>query len=1534
MSAMGASGAALTPAIDGSGQSLTNAPYWSHTGAFGPGDYTKSGGVVGGSELDAIFGQRTPELMGMVNRQNVPYDQQTLQHAFADARVFLMTLFRANFEVASGWQFDLAPREVAPQMNYSWVSVQVPKTMLDPQPEGTAPRLINYRAETHHGSLGRFGLGAREYHDFLQRPEGRQVWMMKLAGIASSTIVSAKIMVARAVTAAPSSYASNVTRAGITYDKMRDVYANEINTFGILADPIGIQVMDDTIRKVIEGTGIDTNYNMAVVPHGTKNYMAFHSRDNTDASKRGEAFATRVLSLGARAYDGVLDGVRVYTEKPWIVQNLSQDELKQLQRLTNICQWYHIYDSDREKLRADYDPTLAMSIAHRSMDIDQWKILKVGSAFYDATIRWAAAGSLHPHHKDLIDNLPAELQRSNVNVPDGNVDGYLWKDPTIPVMSADSSRAAFGEGYHEIEHWGDTSFAARSWESDKIHGQYFRMRCAKDGDGLSSEDQSALRAMDKLAKALYRKNDLDDESLGGYLFGVAANPKNHSAAGWDAHKSVYLDRGSNGAPQPPGVEKDLAARHHPFDSSKVFNPSEQGKSLANRGAMFVDGTDGDRWYVWKFEVDTSDTFRFGNRDPQFAGANGDPAGWDATTLRRDLAVPAAFLPDNTASIVVNPAAAGYARPKIVGYGSGYGYVLAPFDAFGPVSSDGRARQWNHAVPADSPFRSKEWKYLAAQSTAGWGADDAANIALFAGAVAGRAIPGSFLTTPQGFLAPKLVEAPIRPYGYGTYSGLKTLAQMYSDGNMRGWDRDAVGKVASDGMEAYDKVDEIDKLAHPMNSLRNPNYAPMYMRSGDADHDASAAVHSVAYKTLPEHPLWFRIPKSDFAAGFDKIKAGVLFEDGPAGIAAGAMRPSSSPVSALLVAMGLGVGPEGVGHPATIDGLDVVGTPNFAVLMRILKDVVESGAVDPAILEDLRDPDAARALFRKYKAGTLGRSYSDLYARETGEEGDRSSFAWFFVNEIAGIADPVERIGLFAGMLGLAKVTTRMREITRERLAALAKSVDSRKVGTRQKKKRVEFEADVEGDVAAARGKLGEGHTWINTCLAFSPEFWKRIDPAALDEDGLANLAKLPIRPTNPLNAGEPVFHTRLDRAEIWTDGLDAASQDAFRQGATAVQHARAHWEHRGGFGFFGKGGLAAAGMHTAPSGTNPWLESAPMAEFEGFDDDTEGAAAPAVVSSDIEGPFYTRQDYVGERAGRASRSVPKHFMLERFAKANKITGNRLERMGTINMLFSRVHKESLLAMLREKLSTPTSSYLAVQPFVQFLMDAAVWAEGGRNTARLFYNWSDLSFQYQAVTKKWFLHFTIWLDAAVFDSTKIAVWPDAKFAGYVSGMDDRLFNDPTAWDPKAIDFGLGSMFIFDLGGDTATPDFLRETADPFNLTGTINKRNIPGRIGDPLNAVIGARLSPFPGWIYGNWTWGFSDVNEGDTMDASSFAATKYSNYLNLLCFSGYCKKYDFVTGHHDIHVTGTGHLGKKWQPPLNPLFSGQIQIHLDGVNKE
>lgn len=158
--------------------------------------------------------------------------------------------------------------------------------------------------------------------------------------------------------------------------------------------------------------------NMAVVPHGTFGFLAWNSPKLVTASEVGEARVERILTLGSRAMANVLPGIELFEHKPWRLQNLSEEELDQFQRLTTISCYGMISSEDAgdSQVGPHFDPAKLLSVQLRDIEGgDGWTTIKVDSNLLDASQRWAEDGTLSRHHMGLIRNLGQILQRMGVS---------------------------------------------------------------------------------------------------------------------------------------------------------------------------------------------------------------------------------------------------------------------------------------------------------------------------------------------------------------------------------------------------------------------------------------------------------------------------------------------------------------------------------------------------------------------------------------------------------------------------------------------------------------------------------------------------------------------------------------------------------------------------------------------------------------------------------------------------------------------------------------------------------------------------------------------------------------------------------------------------------------------------------------------------------------------------------------------------------------------------------------------------------------
>jgi hypothetical protein len=420
-------------------------------------------------------------------------------------------------------------------------------------------------------------------------------------------------------------------------------------------------------------------------------------------------------------------------------------------------------------------------------------------------------------------------------------------------------------------------------------------------------------------------------------------------------------------------------------------------------------------------------------------------------------------------------------------------------------------------------------------------------------------------------------------------------------------------------------------------------------------------------------------------------------------------------------------------------------------------------------------------------------------------------------------------------------------------------------------------------------------------LTFSNAYWKaghnRFAKDEANHTAYLKYLRNPIRPTNPARPNEPLA------PQIFATNFEGAAANELKDNLRQFQYARGPMDGRGLTGF------------KFPYPQHPLnADPQPMA-LDGFSvlDEQPQRAHPDVLYAGSMSPFY-----VSDESGQGAY---KYYMEQRYRAIVEAKLDPIVRFGALGLLFSKVTKKSMIACLDEKVSPPSLVYLLVQPFVRVYTQGGVWAEGGLQTARLLFKWSDLSFQYQATTKKWMAHYTLWLDCLISQPAKIAYLTDIKCAGYVGGMDDLLYMHPPLHSSK-LDF-RSSMFVFDCGS-TFSRDYARKTANPMSLFGKFNPAMFSYRFNETTQNSLANPHPPYPSFYYYNFLWNFTDINKNSTFKNMTYKQMRSGRpYYPGMLFMGKHKSWNPMTKEFSKIHRGTGPL-KNFDPPLKPVLNGKI----------
>ena len=848
------------------------------------------------------------------------------------------------------------------------------------------------------------------------------------------------------------------------------------------------------------------------------------------------------------------------------------------------------------------------------------------------------------------------------------------------------------------------------------------------------------------------------------------------------------------------------------------------------------------------------------------------------------------------------------------------YVWAPANAFGVPNAAGVYNAWAGGVgagglAANGFFRSTADKVGAAEVGGADAADARAD------------------STNYGVGPPRLVNAPALPYGLSTIGGLFRLARE------RAWGLNTeIVATALAGTVALEKLWDIVRKLYPDCKLFNAKYTPSFVRSGtneERDRMYAFLQNVVDHAKLP---LWAQRVQSGGQLG---AFSGV-FMAAPTVVAATNADPLSTDggVARFFAALGGDFG----GLQADPGDADVAATG-----AKIVRSFLNSDAIEPDVRAAIA-ADYGAGFANYFQQSTYGRSYEILRRAETQDlrPNQFNNLPAFFRQEVLNRLLRGDREGAYAVLGGLynhmhvaqsgGMSTVNVNRVLIDRFANF-----NRSKGKRVQAAAASAFADIGAGRTAAAISAGNGAftdtgaaPWINTRLSFRPDVFHslvtRANAGGAPDQVLALLT--PVRPGNPENPNEPLAPEmpRLWDAGPAADDLGPYNVDA---GAAAtyvnqLKHARASSAPGRGSGM-GRMIFSYAPAHMAgPRRAYQYgseLRASDLMQIDkgstGFD--VGGSHIPSAARFRPDTLLYEEvqyEDSLGQPLGDVSTFEQRKNLADRINKLSTLEHDPVALWCAILLNFSAVNAHSQYVWLDRGLPIPDSCYTFYQHAIRFTTSSTVWAVSGRDTARIGYNWEDAVIQFQGINKTWHVHYTLWLNAVVINKRGVHIQADTKYEGYVGGMDDQVYDDPSTFDIDNFDFSR-SGFIFSHGSE-CNRAYMMQYCNPMPLWGRHHQKTLGGL---KLNSreIWSPKAPLWPSWFFYTFVWQFVSLLSNVELDVSSFKAERE----NCRGISGEAYHGKMLLqnrlGEYRHEVRGTGFFGN-FDPPFKATFDGKIQF--------
>jgi hypothetical protein len=422
--------------------------------------------------------QRVKSIFGPMD-YNVDMNQFTkigamsLVRAYAPVSKYMSDVFIVDVDQndRDSWIQRLAPLLATEDLSYKQRIYIEDPTSLDIAPERTSPNYVSYTIEETTFYMYRYSKGTEAYHDFYKSDSGTEEVKFKLGIIARAAMKTAKLCVLHAILNSKTFHQETQRKVGLLSNNLKELYDNELNIFGCFnLDWKGLPKLAAYWNRIARASPGVNNFDMAVVPQGTMDFLALANNKLTTATQVGEKLAVETLQQGGAVIRKLVSGVDIYEDTALQAQNLGEEEMQLLTSTVRIGE-YVPFSVNSGHTSSYFDER--SSIEQSKVEIidlpnDAYAGIDVQTMIQNS-LRWKSDGSLSENHYQLRDRLNNEIDVSGVGIDGENLDPYLWNAGNHSVENDEDDQyksvRSNTSGWNVVENWGDMD--TRYWSLDQ-----------------------------------------------------------------------------------------------------------------------------------------------------------------------------------------------------------------------------------------------------------------------------------------------------------------------------------------------------------------------------------------------------------------------------------------------------------------------------------------------------------------------------------------------------------------------------------------------------------------------------------------------------------------------------------------------------------------------------------------------------------------------------------------------------------------------------------------------------------------------------------------------------------------------------------------------------------------------------------------------------------------------------------------------------------------------------------------------------------
>src|SRR3990172_3075876 len=266
------------------------------------------------SELGQYLGAISKRSFEILGKMSIPRTDDTLVTSInEELTAFVNTIRTVHQDLYDGWISDVFPMERTENdiiLFRRWNDIPM---IMEQNPEGVTPQVVQFRYEDFVFNLLRFGIGAKAKHASFFKPENLAQWIEKQTLFPYAFFRTAQLLILSTIDMHPSAFVHQIKVTGARrYNSIAEAMTWETEHFLAGIFPKRLYYLVNSINYSLSQVARDQlPYNVLVLPHGAAQMIAAQNFE-TNVAERGPKARSHLEGGGKAWIAGGIPGFSIY----------------------------------------------------------------------------------------------------------------------------------------------------------------------------------------------------------------------------------------------------------------------------------------------------------------------------------------------------------------------------------------------------------------------------------------------------------------------------------------------------------------------------------------------------------------------------------------------------------------------------------------------------------------------------------------------------------------------------------------------------------------------------------------------------------------------------------------------------------------------------------------------------------------------------------------------------------------------------------------------------------------------------------------------------------------------------------------------------------------------------------------------------------------------------------------------------------------------------------------------------------------------